>query len=100
MIPEKINISARVDLTLKKIVEESTFNHKDAYELGAKLIAIGDAEETMEIINSDPVLQKNLNGIICKPPFLIHGMEACLYEKKVFKIDFSYVKIVFVIIWP
>ena len=58
MIPEKTNISARVDLTLKKIVEESAFNHKDAYELGAKLIAIGDAEETMEIIDSDPVLQK------------------------------------------
>ena len=58
MITEKTNISARVDITLKKIVEESTFNHKDAYELGAKLIAIGDAEETMEIIDSDPVLQK------------------------------------------
>ena len=58
MIPEKTNISARVDLTLKKIVEESTFNHKDAYELGAKLIAIGDAEKTIELIDSDPVLQK------------------------------------------
>ena len=58
MLPEKTNISARVDLTLKKIVEESTFNHKDAYELGAKLIAIGDAEETMELIDNDPVLQK------------------------------------------
>ena len=58
MIPEKTNISARVDLTLKKIVEESTFNHKDAYELGAKLIAIGDAEETMILIDNDPVLQK------------------------------------------
>ena len=58
MLPEKTNISARVDLTLKKIVEESTFNHKDVYELGAKLIAIGDAEETIEIIDSDPVLQK------------------------------------------
>lgn len=58
MIPEKTNISARVDLTLKKIVEDSTFNHKDAYELGAKLIAIGDAEETMELIDSDSVLQK------------------------------------------
>jgi len=33
-------------------------HHKDAYELGAKLIAIGDAEETMEIIDTDPVLQK------------------------------------------
>ena len=45
-------------MTLKKIVEESTFTHKDAYELGAKLIAIGDAEETMELIDNDPVLQK------------------------------------------
>ena len=58
MIPEKTNISARVEMTLKKIVEESTFTHKDAYELGAKLIAIGDAEETMELIDNDPVLQK------------------------------------------
>ena len=58
MIPEKTNISARVDLTLKKIVEDSIFNHKDAYELGSKLIAIGDAEETMDLIDSDPVLQK------------------------------------------
>ena len=35
MLPEKTNISARVDITLKKIVEDSTFTHKDAYELGA-----------------------------------------------------------------
>ena len=28
MLPEKTNISARVDLTLKKIVEESTFTIK------------------------------------------------------------------------
>ena len=58
MIPEKTNISARVEMTLKKIVEDSTFTHKDAYELGAKLIAIGDAEETMELNDNDPVLQK------------------------------------------
>jgi len=45
-------------MTLKKIVEDSTFTHKDAYELGAKLIAIGDAEETMTLIDNDPVLQK------------------------------------------
>ena len=57
MLPEKTNISARVEITLKKIVEDSTFTHKDAYELGAKLIAIGDAEETMELIDSDPLLQ-------------------------------------------
>ena len=44
MLPEKTNISARVEITLKKIVEESSFTHKDAYELGAMLIAIGDAQ--------------------------------------------------------
>ena len=37
MLPEKTNISARVEITLKQIVDESTFNHKDAYELGTKL---------------------------------------------------------------
>ena len=58
MLPEKTNISARVEMTLKKIVGDSTFTHKDAYELGAKLIAIGDAEETMTLIDNDPVLQK------------------------------------------
>ena len=58
MLPEKTNISARVEITLKKIVEESTFNHKDAYELGANLIAIGDAEETMELIDNNPVFKK------------------------------------------
>ena len=58
MLPDKTNISARVEITLKQIVDESNFNHKDAYELGAKLIAIGDAEKTIELIDSDPVLQK------------------------------------------
>ena len=58
MLTEKTNISARVEITLKKIVEDSSFTHKDAYELGAKLIAIGDAEKTIELIGSDPVLQK------------------------------------------
>lgn len=58
MLPEKTNISARVEITLKQIVDKSTFNHKDVYELGAKLIAIGDAEKTIELIDSDPVLQK------------------------------------------
>nr|WP_278944853.1 hypothetical protein [Methanobrevibacter smithii] len=45
MLLEKTNISARVEMTLKKIVEESNFTHKDAYELGVKLIAMGDAEK-------------------------------------------------------
>ena len=58
MLPEKTNISARVDLTLKKIVEESTFNHKDAYELGAKLIAMGEAENTIMEINNNSAYER------------------------------------------
>ena len=53
MLTEKTNISARVEITLKKIVEDSTFTHKDAYELGAKLIAMGNAEETILLINNN-----------------------------------------------
>ena len=58
MLPEKTNISARVEITLKKIVEESSFNHKDAYELGAMLIAIGDAQKTLTLIHKNPNYQK------------------------------------------
>ena len=53
MITEKTNISARVEITLKKIVEESSFTHKDAYELGAMLIAIGEADQTITSIQND-----------------------------------------------
>ena len=53
MITEKTNISARVEITLKKIVEESSFTHKDAYELGAMFIAIGDADKTITSIQND-----------------------------------------------
>lgn len=53
MITEKTNISARVEITLKKIVEESSFTHNDAYELGAMLIAIGDADQTITSIQND-----------------------------------------------
>lgn len=58
MLPEKTNISARVEITLKKIVEDSTFTHKDAYELGAKLIAMGNAEDTLALINTNPNFEK------------------------------------------
>ena len=60
MLPEKTNISARVEITLKKIVEESNFTHKDAYELGAMLIAIGDAEDTITLIHNNPNYQKTI----------------------------------------
>ncbi|WP_405289620.1 hypothetical protein [Methanobrevibacter sp.] len=58
MTPEKTNISARVEITLKKIVEESSFTHKDAYELGAMLIAIGDANRTIISIRNNPNYDK------------------------------------------
>ena len=63
MLPEKTNISARVDLTLKKIVEESTFNHKDAYELGAKLIAIIKQNEYKIIQAKKEQLEKELRDL-------------------------------------
>ena len=58
MLPEKTNISARVEITLKKIVEESSFTHKDAYELGAMLIAIGDAEDTIKLYTTIPITKE------------------------------------------
>ena len=58
MLLEKTNISARVEITLKKIVEDSAFTHKDAYELGAKLIAMGNAEETIALINAYPDFER------------------------------------------
>ena len=41
-----------MEITLKKIVKDSTFTHK--YELGAKLIVMGNVEETIARIK--PVL--------------------------------------------
>ena len=58
MITEKTNISARVEITLKKIVEDSSFTHKDAYELGAKLIAMGEAENTIMEINNNSAYER------------------------------------------
>ena len=58
MLTEKTNISARVEITLKKIVEDSTFTHKDAYELGAKLIAMGNAQDTLALINTNPEFKR------------------------------------------
>jgi len=58
MLLEKTNISARVEITLKKIVEYSAFTHKDAYELGAKLIAMGNAEDTLALISTNPDFER------------------------------------------
>ena len=58
MLTEKTNISARVEITLKKIVEDSSFTHKDAYELGAKLIAMGEAENTIMEINNNTTYER------------------------------------------
>lgn len=53
MLLKKTNISARVGITLKNIVEDYSFTHKDAYGLGAKLIAMGNAEDTLALINTN-----------------------------------------------
>ena len=58
MLTEKTNISARVEITLKKIVEDSSFTHNDAYELGAKLIAMGEAENTIMEINNNSTYER------------------------------------------
>lgn len=58
MLTEKTNISARVEITLKKTVEDSSFTHKDAYELGAKLIAMGEAENTIMEINNNSAYER------------------------------------------
>ena len=60
MTIEKSNVSARVESTLKRIVNESDFTHKDAYELGAKIIAKGNAEETLTSMKSDSALEKKI----------------------------------------
>lgn len=64
-VARKTNISARVEITLKQIVDESIFNHKDAYELGAKLIAIADAEKTIELRFINGKIDGNLFSDMC-----------------------------------
>ena len=59
----KCNVSARVESTLKKIVNESEFTHKDAYELGAKIIAKGNAKETIKSVNKDDNLKKAIKKV-------------------------------------
>lgn len=63
MTVRKSNVSARVDTCLKRVVKDSEYTHKFAYELGAKLIAIGVAEETMESLNENSELEKILKRI-------------------------------------
>lgn len=60
MVIRKSNVSARVESTLKRIVNESDFTHKDAYELGAKIIAKGNADEILAAMNTDSDLEKRI----------------------------------------
>ena len=47
-----------MEITLKKIIEDLTFTHKDTYELGAKLL--GNAKETIARINTIPDFERIL----------------------------------------
>lgn len=60
MLGEKSTISARVSNTLKKIVVDSEYSHKEAYELGAGLIAVNKAEETKTELEHDPTYEKTI----------------------------------------
>ena len=57
---EKSTVSARVSDTLKKIVIDSEYTHKDAYELGAGLIAINKANETRTQLEHNPKYKKKI----------------------------------------
>ena len=59
----KATISARVESALKQIVMDSHFTHGDAYELGAKLIATGDANKTIGDVDKNPDLKKIVGEI-------------------------------------
>lgn len=59
----KASVSARVKSPLKLIVMESSFTHGDAYELGAKLIATGDANKTIDDIDENPDLLERIKKI-------------------------------------
>lgn len=60
MLNQKSTVSARVSDTLKKVVKDSEYSHKEAYELGAGLIAINKAEETKEQLEHDPEYEKTI----------------------------------------
>ena len=63
MTIRKSNVSARVDTCLKRVVKDSEYTHKFSYELGAKLIALGVAEETMKSLDENKELDKILKRI-------------------------------------
>lgn len=63
MTIRKSNVSARVDTCLKRVVKDSEYTHKFSYELGAKLIALGAAEETMKSLDENKELDKILKRI-------------------------------------
>ncbi len=54
MLEKKSTVSARVSDTLKNIVGDSEYSHKEAYELGAGLIAVNKAEDTKYELEHDP----------------------------------------------
>ena len=62
----KENISARVPCALKKIVIDSDFSHREAYELGAKIIASGDAKKALSQVEKNPTYQKAIEEAECK----------------------------------
>ena len=66
MIMKKTTVSARVLIVIKKIVNDSDYSHKEAYEIGAGVIAIGKAEEIKAMIHNDPKFERAVKEKKCK----------------------------------
>ena len=66
MIRKKTSVSARVFIFIKKIVNDSDYSHRDAYELGAGAIAIGKYDEVMAWIRNNPNYDKVVKEKKCK----------------------------------
>ena len=62
----KENISARVPCVLKKIVIDSDFSHREAYELGAKIIASGDAKKAIDQVEQNSTSKRKIKEAECK----------------------------------
>ena len=66
MIESKSTVSARVPDAIKKVVKDSKYSHKVAYELGAGIIGMGKVEEAKEMIDNDPEYDKVVKEKKCE----------------------------------
>lgn len=66
MFNHKSTVSARVPDAIKEIVNDSEYTHKDAYMIGAGVIAMGKAEETKSLIHENKDMKRSVKEKKCK----------------------------------